>query len=365
MYIIYQRIITIIMSTPVVIPFDQWNPEDIKYMAPKVNDRGGKAISLIYPGSKRSLHITTPALMTWGISVFVGENGEAVGNHKISLNFPGEGYDNAATNSFLDKCKKFEAQVLKDAVKNSASWWGEELELGVLKHTFFSWIKYQKDKNTKKNDFSKPPSIGAKVSCYNSKWDVEIYDTKQNRIFPCENEDMTPMDFVPKLSNVMCVLQCTGIWIGGKGWGLTWKLVQCIVKPKHVETVAGRCHLMMDVEDDVDEQESEPVVVTAPVKQQKAEPVVVVTVPAKQSVEVEDSDDDEPAAAANAEEQKPVVEEEEEQEAAVEEPAPKPVVVKKVVKKAAPIQDETVVPPTPPPSEEPKPVIKKVVKKKV
>ena len=46
--------------------------------------------------------------------------------------------------------KAFEEQVLDDAVKNSELWWGEEMERGILKHTFFSFVKYQKDKVTKK-----------------------------------------------------------------------------------------------------------------------------------------------------------------------------------------------------------------------
>jgi len=31
------------------------------------------------------------------------------------------------------------------------------------------------------------------------------------------------------MSNIACVLQCGGIWIGGKGWGLTWKMIQGVV----------------------------------------------------------------------------------------------------------------------------------------
>jgi hypothetical protein len=68
-------------------------------------------------------------------------------------------------------------------------------------------------------------------------------------IFPCENDDLTPMDFVPKQSNVACVIQCGGIWIGGKGWGLTWKLIQCVVKPHEVVSVYGKCHIRLSSED--------------------------------------------------------------------------------------------------------------------
>jgi hypothetical protein len=78
---------------------------------------------------------------------------------------------------------------------------------------------------------------------------VEIYDTKQNMIFPCEQEFMTPVDFIPKMSQVACVLQCGGIWIGGKGWGLTWKLNQCIVKPREIVSVYGKCQVQLSAEE--------------------------------------------------------------------------------------------------------------------
>jgi hypothetical protein len=42
------------------------------------------------------------------------------------------------------------------------------------------------------------------------------------------------------MSNIACVLQCGGIWIGGKGWGLTWKMVQGVVKPREIVSVYGR-----------------------------------------------------------------------------------------------------------------------------
>jgi hypothetical protein len=331
------------MSKPVVLNSSEWEPSQIKYMAPKINDRGGKSINMISKQSNRSLHISTPLLMTWGIADFVDEKGESDGKYSISLNFPNSEYATPTTNNFLQKLKDFENQILDDAVTNSDLWWGESMSREVAKHTFFPFLKYSKNKDTKKIDTTKPPSIRAKVPYYDGKWNVEIYDTQSNLIFPCSNENVTPVDFVQKLSQVACVLQCGGIWIGGKGWGLTWKLVQCVVKPREIVSVYGRCHIQLStedqavletqqvIEDDVDETEEE-----------VAQPVAAV----KQTTVVEDSDEEE----------------------AEEEEAPKPVVeevkapVKKVVKKAAePIVAATAAAAV----EEVKATVKKVVKKKV
>ena len=378
-------------NKPVVLSVAQWEPSSIKYMAPKTNDKGGKSINLISKQTNRNLHFSTPLMMTWGISDFVDEKGESDGKYSISLNFPNEEYKTAATDTFLQKLKEFENQILDDAVKNSELWWGEEMNRDICKHTFFPFIKYVKVKDSKKIDTSKPPSIRAKVPFYNGKWGVEIYDTKQSQLFPCENDNLTPMDFVPKLSNVACVLQCGGIWIGGKGWGLTWKMIQCIVKPREVVSVYGRCHIQLseedrdtiekqEIADDAVEEEEVKVVAKAPVTKvvvkaaaqvavvQTPVAAIVASVTQSQSDTHADDSDDEPDATSS-----PVEETVQEEVVVV---AAEPVVVsapvvKKIVKKAVPVPvaaEEPVVVVTEvaaATTSEPEVAKKKVIKKKV
>jgi len=322
-------------TKPVVLSVAEWIPSANKYMVPKINDRGGKSINLISKQTNRSLHISTPLLMTWGISDYIDEKGESDGKYSISLTFPNSEYENAATKEFLQKLKEFENQILDDAVKNSELWWGEEMSKELCKHTFFPFLKYSKNKDTKKIDTSKPPSIRAKVPYYNEKWAVELYDTQSNLIFPCDDPTRIPPDFVPKMSNIACVLQCGGIWIGGKGWGLTWKMVQGVVKPREVVSVYGKCHIQLSSEDiNVLEKQVIP----------KAEDEEVEEETQEQQTVVEDSDEEEEA--------EPVVEKAPERVVAA--PAP----VEKVVKKAAPVVEA----PVEKVEEAPK---KKIIKKKV
>jgi len=322
-------------STPVVLPVSEWNTSSIRYMQPKVNDRGGKSINIISTQTNRSLHVSTPLMMTWGISDYVDEKtGESDGKFSMSLNFPNSDYETKNTTEFLNKLKAFENQILDDAVRNSEAWFGEEMSREVAKHTFFPFLKYSKDKQTKKIDTTKPPSIRAKVPNYSNRWAVEVYDTKGTMLFPCDNENMTPMDFVPKKSNVACVLQCGGLWFGGKGWGVTWKLIQCVVKPQETQSVYGRCHIQLSTDElqTIEKQEIVPVLDDEEDLQESVQAGPVT------DTLVEDSDDD----------VEPVKEEE----------AP---VVKKVVKKveAAPVvEQETVA------AAAVEPVKKKVVKKK-
>ena len=110
-------------STPIVVSVADWEPNAIRYMQPKVNERGGKSINLISTQTNRSLHVSTPLMMTWGIADFVDEKtGESDGKYSMSLNFPNGDYATAATNQLLEKMKAFETQILNDAVKNSEAW---------------------------------------------------------------------------------------------------------------------------------------------------------------------------------------------------------------------------------------------------
>lgn len=314
-------------STPIVLSVAEWDTSATRYMQPKVNDRGGKSINMISTQSNRSLHISTPLMMTWGIADFVDEKtGESDGKFSMSLNFPNSDYGTPATTEFLEKLKKFENQILDDAVKNSEAWFGEELSREVVKHNFFPFLKYTKDKVTKKIDHTKPPSIRVKVPNYNGRWGIEIYDTSSTRIFPCDNENMTPIDFIPKKSQVACLIQCGGLWFGGKGFGITWKLSQAVVKPQEVQTVFGKCQIMLS-QDDLKMIDKAPIV-----KEDEEEESVLATKPLVTSTQVEDSDnEDEPVVVAKpvavVKEEEPVSET---KEAEISLPKKKTVVKKKI-----------------------------------
>merc|ERR1711871_1068669 len=90
------------------------------------------------------------------------------------------------------------------------------------------------------------------------------------------------MDFVPKMSNVACVIQCGGLWFGGKGWGITWRVKQIVVKPREVVSIFGKCHVSLS-DKDIETMEKAP---TA------NDDDSMETTPTTSNLQVEDSDDD-------------------------------------------------------------------------
>jgi hypothetical protein len=162
-----------------------------------------------------------------------------------------------------------------------------------------------------------------------------------NLIFPNEDKSLNPSDFVPKMSQVACLIQCSGLWIGGKGWGLTWKLIQAVVRPKENENIYGICQISLSssdrkaIDNNFDEssyKEPELEVAKPAVVEEKKKPVDTV---------VEDSDEEEEVTA----------EVESEVEAPVEKVAP-------VFAKAKSVTSEAT-------AATPAKVVKKVIKKKV
>jgi hypothetical protein len=320
-----------------IISIDQWNPKANKYMAPKLNDKGGKTINVISTQSNRSIHLIMPLMKTWGIADFIDEKGEPDGKFSMALNFPLDGATTPETDEALKKLKEFEENLLNDAVTNSEAWFGKKQSREIVEYSYFPFLKYNKNKDTKTIDYSRPPSLKPKVPKYGNDWKIEIYDTNLNLLFPSPN-NITPIELVPKSSNVASVIACGGIWVGGKGWGLTWKVVQLVVKPQVMESVFGKCHIPISPSDVVVTpkepvvvaKEPEPVV-TKPVVAKEPEPVVV----KKPETYVNDSDNEEEPVVVVVKEPEPVKEEEEEpikeEEPVVE--APKKKIVKKIITK--------------------------------
>jgi len=105
------------MSKPIVLSTNEWDTSAIKFMPPKINDRGGMSVNIISTQTNRSLHISTPMMMTWGIADYDdGTGGD--GKFNMTLNFPTEEYRKSSTDAFLEKVQNFENEILDQAVKN-------------------------------------------------------------------------------------------------------------------------------------------------------------------------------------------------------------------------------------------------------
>jgi hypothetical protein len=355
-----------------------WDVMANRYMQPRISDRGLKMISIISNQRNKKLHLQIPATKCWGIEDYVDPaTQESDGKYKLKLHFSQNGEESSY--DALEKLKAFENKLIDDAVVNSEAWLGKKLSRELVEDRYTSFLKVGRNKETKEPDPSKGYYFSPKVNCYSGKWDLEIFNIDtQSMVFPTEEtEDRTPVDYVAKGSDVITGIECKYIWVGAKGWGVTWALKQCAVKPKDIEVTEGLLQLDLGPKSVskpvvVAPAPSKPVVSTVQetddveeVDEEKVTPPPAPTPTKESTVDnyVEDSDNEAVAAETKDEDEPEKVEEEEEEE----KPAPvaKKVVKKSVVKKAPVVKEEADTTAT---EEEAKPapkVVKKVVRKKV
>jgi hypothetical protein len=306
-------------------------------MQPRSTERGLKSIAIISTQKNKKLHIQLPSMTCWGITDFTDQTtGESDGKFSIKLHFSGkENYQSDESQKTLEKLKEFEQQVLRDAVTNSEAWFGKKQTREIVEFSYFPFLKPGKNAETKQPDPEKGTYFRPKVNCYNGKWDVEIFDPEGTPLFPSENDAETPIDFVPSGSEVTCGIECKQIWVGAKGWGLSWALKQCVVIPKKTDNSTGK--LQLDISDDEKKVLYNPPTAEKPDDVEEKENVKIASEEKKEKevdTYVADSDEEEEAPAV----QKKKVEAKEQEEpvvvveqVVVVEPAKKKVVARKKV----------------------------------
>lgn len=294
-------------NTDNIINATEFKPSDVKYSKPKLNKAGGKAVGILNFKTNKSLYLRTPLMMTWGVNKFEDKATGKV-TYDMALQFPRDDYRSEETDKFLAAMVAFQDQVKADVLANSKEWLNKaKMTAEVVDNLFHPMLKYPKDLSTGEFDLTKSPSLKLKLSYWDNKFDCEIYDLASTMLFPNEaTPAITPLELIPKLSNVAVIIQCGGVWLANGKCGVTWKLFQAAVKPK--PSMKGKCFLSFageaatqnkagaggggggdpeDYEDD-EQPESVPVQITEdsddeePVIHRSAQPVVPVEEPVEQ-----------------------------------------------------------------------------------
>lgn len=312
------------------------------YSAPKAHASGGKVVNLNHKNFKESLTIATPLILTWGAQEGKDQQGNPTGKYTMSLQFPNAEYPNADCDAFLTNMRALESKVKADAMTYSKEWFGKSITSSeVMDEKFNVMLRHPKIKGTIEADLSKPPTLTAKVPCWNGVWQSEIYDEDGEALFVKGkiNPQLNPLEFLQPKTHVICLLQCGGLWFVNGKVSITWNLKQAIVqKPR--STLEGQCLLKPKVHDK-EKLKSMPA------------PDMVDPDGAVESVLVEDSDEEDEDEVEVVVKPKPVVGEWNDTSII---PDPVSLAVKNAAVAAASV-------PPPVPVEEPKK--KKVVKKKV
>lgn len=236
---------TTTMTSKTILSGADFNPNsDIKYSKPKVDARGSKSVGILNAGSNSATYISTPLMLTWGISDYEGNE-----RYDMALQFPNNEYATTDTTNFMNNMIEFENKIKSDAIIHAKEWFGKaKMSEDAIDALWTPMLKYPKDKNTLEPDTSRSPTLKVKVPYWDGEWKVELYNVNQEAIFPDpDGGSLTPKDLIAKGTHVALVLQCGGLWFANGKFGVTWKLFQGVVKPR--ATMRGKCHIQLSSDD--------------------------------------------------------------------------------------------------------------------
>jgi hypothetical protein len=249
----------------------------------------------------------------FGLSVFDKIPGAAP-KYTVELNLRGhdDPVGNPKTASIFNALNSLDEYLIDTGVKNSRAWFKADLNRDMVRMLYTPTMKFAKDAEGNLKPY--PPTLKVQLRQRDGKFETLVYDDKKRPL-----TDIPLEDVLVKRSMLTVLIQCTGVWITGGKFGLSWKAVQ-IRADKIPDSIRGFAFL-----EDGDAPSS------AKTAYPKPAPVVVAApASSNQFAGLDDVDDEEalqpPSATADAEEDADL------EEAPIPVPAKKPTVVKKVVK---------------------------------
>ena len=297
---------------PTILSIEDWDVKALKFFPAKPSNGGGKNVNFISTQTSKPALINLPESVQYGINDYLNPNTQMRdGKFKMSMKI-----EDTTT---IEKLSALKDVLIDAAVQNSQSWFGKQMKRDIAEFNLKFPLDYPNISATDKTpDLSKAPYLKLSVPNFpDSGWDIQVYDENRVRLFPSDGVD-SPVELLPKGSRVSTCVKCSSIWVVDGKWGVSLKLVQCMIYPHESFDYKSQCMIPSPMSAHIPEPAAP--VVKAPVIT-KPEPVVI----AEPEPVVEEAEP-EPVKA-------PVVIAEPEPEPVVEEAEPVAAVVKKTVKK--------------------------------
>lgn len=220
---------------------------DYVYTKPKLNSNNGKMIGILNKHNMKSLYLSTPLMLTWGVNEYTDDK-TGKKTFDMALQFPNQEYNNPECAAFLKNMQELEKRIKDDAITNCKEWLNKpKMVAEAVEALWTPMLKYPRDKATEEPDHSRAPSLKVKIPFWDDVFkNVELYNEASVQVFP--NDDNNSIgDYIVKGTNVATLIQCGGIWVANGKFGVTWKLFQAVVKPR--TTLSGKCHIVLSEKD--------------------------------------------------------------------------------------------------------------------
>ena len=212
-----------------------FSPSKITFSAMKTLDSGGKSAYLNYDGKPLVMQVG-PLETPFGMSVY-----DKGGPPKYSVDLKLRGYDdptnNPAAASLYTALQRLDEFMLDQAVKNSVAWFKGPKSREVLSELYSSTVKFSKDAQGNMKPY--PPTLKVQLRQKNGKFETIMYDDKKRPL-----TDVPLEDIIVKGTVMTTLIQCTGVWIAGAKFGISWKALQ--IRADKVPTNIGKAYAFND-----------------------------------------------------------------------------------------------------------------------
>lgn len=105
--------------------------------------------------------------------------------------------------------------VIKKAISRSQKWFGKQLEENVIKEMFKPNIRNGNEKY--------PPSFRLTLHRQDGKFAFEVCDKDYNNV--------NLEEIITRNANITSIIKCSGVWIIGKTFGISFRIEQLLVVP--------------------------------------------------------------------------------------------------------------------------------------
>ena len=110
------------MENSMIINGNMFNASnDFIYKKPTINSNGGKSVGIMNAHSKKSLLISTPLMLTWGVNEYTDEK-TGKKTYDMAIQFPNDEYNTEQISKFLTSLQEMENKIKADTIKNSKEW---------------------------------------------------------------------------------------------------------------------------------------------------------------------------------------------------------------------------------------------------
>lgn len=190
----------------------------------KVNKYGGKSVYANYKGSP--LRLQMPKMnLPFGVSKY--QNPDKPEEIKYSLemscaNLP---------ESVLAQLKEMEDKVIAYAETKSKDLFKKQQSKELILEFYKSFIKYSEVDGERDDKYA--PRLKAKIYTDGTNFNVAAYESeKVNGNYPKVHITEDNVDeIIQKGSRCEAIIECTGIWVVNKSFGVSWKLAQLKLYP--------------------------------------------------------------------------------------------------------------------------------------